>query len=144
MNTKNPHLPTHKGAHTKGPNHWIITRDHFADANERMGTNANAPGVRSRKCPIDPDLTGLTADQAAEKIAKLAKAAGMTLRFRLLADGDSDGELELVYEGYMMPFDRHNENADGFEPQDNFGEGNFGTTTLQYWKPGKGGGWAIL
>ena len=53
-------------------------------------------------------------------------------RFRLL-----DGDNEVYYEG-------RSSDSSSFAPLDDFGEGNAGCTTIQYWEPGKGGGWKDL
>lgn len=73
---------------------------------------------------------------------RIAKGEGR--RFRLV---DDDGE---VYcEGRMLYANEDDtENGPGsdwdFAPQNDYGEGGLGTTEIQYWKPGKGGGWETL
>lgn len=110
---------------TKRRNYWIIDRDLQPMEGEPEGTNCNAKGVMGpRGCPDD--------------------AKALTLRFRLLCDGDSEGQHEVLYEGRMLPWDEQDDDSDGFEPLDNFGRPNAGCTELQYWQPGKGGGWKFL
>lgn len=113
---------------TKRRNYWVITKDNHADASAPIGTNANAVSLMGpRGCPTD--------------------TTPLTLRFRLLVDQDEGEKAEespVIYEGYMLPWDQHDDNSDGFEPLDNFGAPNFGCAFLEYWKPGKGGGWTML
>lgn len=56
-------------------------------------------------------------------------------KFRLLSD-DHDLTAEGIYVG---PDDERM-----FSPLDNYGEGNWGCTIIEYWEPGKGGGWKQL
>lgn len=105
---------------TKTRNHWVITKDYNPTPGAPSGTNANAHGMRSRGCPN-----------------WMLTRPGL-LPFRLL-----DDDANVYYEGVMVPFDEHNDFADGFEPLDNFGEGNAGCTSLEYLDP-KTDCWELL
>lgn len=59
-------------------------------------------------------------------------------KFRLK---DDDGEL--YCEGVFVDL-TPDQRCDGFEPLDNYGTGALGATTIEYWQPGKGGGWKPL
>jgi hypothetical protein len=128
------------------PNHWIITKDLFAqEEGKPIGGGDNSVGVRSPHCPIEPDVSGLDIEQAADAIREAAKAAGMTQRFRLLVDQDEeDEESPVMAEGYMMPLEGDKHDGDGFEPLDDYGEPNWGCITLEYYQNGEGGGWKTL
>jgi hypothetical protein len=114
---------------TKRRNQWVITRTLLDCLDGEAGTRSAGTTL--------PKLMGT--GKTAEEMAAIAKAEGLTLRFRMLDDDD-----QVYYEGYMIPFDQHNDSSDGFEPLDDFGEGNAGCTRLDYWEPGKGGGWTTL
>jgi hypothetical protein len=58
------------------------------------------------------------------------------VRFRLR---DDDGEV--YYEGRFVG---DADSEDGFAPLDDFGGPGAGCTSIQYWKPGAGGGWKTL
>ena len=57
-------------------------------------------------------------------------------KFRLLTD-----DREVCAEGIFVDL---NGKHSGFEPQDDYGEGGLGTTVIQYWESGEGGGWKDL
>jgi hypothetical protein len=132
----------------KGLNHWIITTDFIAD-NEAVtagvACNQHAVGMRSNHCGVPSgfidELTMLanmgTPADAAKRVGAAAGLLGMTQLFRIY-----DDDSVLYYEGYMMPFDTHDERADGFEPLDDFAAPNAGATELRYWTQGKG--WETL
>lgn len=81
---------------------WAITIDFLAEPGSRPGTNANAIGK------YGPRMTTLKYSQIVNH------PEGQ--RFRLY-----DDDLELCYEGVLV-------NGSGFEPQDDFGHPNAGTT----------------
>jgi hypothetical protein len=125
------------GTAIKGLNHWVILKDNHA-------TNCNAVSLCSRHSPT-AHLCGQISDTVT--LAATAREAGMTLRFRLLVDQDEGERAEespVIYEGLMVPFDKHGEDADGFEPLEDFGTPNFGCCYMEYWQAGKGGGWKQL
>lgn len=102
---------------------WVITKDFSPDPDAKPGTNLNAVGV------VGPRF-GLP--YSGEEIQKHPKA----VKFRLCYDASP--RPEVAYEGYMLDEDGE---ASGFEPNDDFGERNVGTTTVQLWEKGR---WATL
>ena len=75
------------------------------------------------------------ASRAGYSRGKVPPETATPQRFRLL---DDDGEV--YYEGILIdPLDR----ASGFEPLD-WAQYDSGCTEIQYWEPGKGGGWRTL
>jgi hypothetical protein len=107
---------------TKPRAQWVITKDMIDDV------PGYAAGTRSAGSTL-PKLKG--EGKTSEEIAKLARAEGMTQRFRLL---DDDGTP--YYEGLMMPFEMFGDEDAVFSPLDDFGRGNAGCTELQYWANG--------
>ena len=123
-----------------GLNAWVITSDFIADnehITEGIGINVHAVGKHSHHCPI-PDFVwdGLPNEakvqdpaRVAAWLATWARDSGLTQLFRLY---DDDGVL--YYEGYMRPLSEiTSDDADGFEPLDDFGGPNAGATELRYW-----------
>lgn len=88
---------------------WMIAKDHIADKDAREGSNLNAKGVTG---PREVELT-------AEEIQKHPDRE----YFKMY---DDDGEL--YYEGYFVGDD----DAEGFEPLDDFGMPNAGCTSIKY------------
>ena len=86
---------------------WIITNDLIADEDAKPGTNCNAVGIRGYNTLRE------TTPQELPRC------------FRIL---DDDGNI--YYEG------KAGRNVD-FEPLDDFGEGNAGASTIQYFINGK-------
>lgn len=94
---------------------WAITKDHIADENAREGSNLNAKGV------IGPRGVKLTAEQIENHPNREY--------FKMY---DDDGEL--YYEGYFVGAD----DAEGFEPLEDFGMPNAGCTGIKYRNPKTG------
>jgi hypothetical protein len=99
---------------------WVITKDTLA---------ASSPAtIKSSEGLCGPRSCHLSrAEIEAHPNAK---------KFRLL-----DDDREVYVEGVMVDLSGH---TSGFEPQDDYGEGALGTTIIQYWQPGAGGGWKDL
>lgn len=101
---------------------WIITKDFGAESLARVLEQPVAEVTAEGT--MGPSTTTLTPEEA--------KALGTRFRMK-----DDDGEV--YYEGYVV------ENPDDPEsilaPLDNYGMPAAGCTTLETWKPGKGGGW---
>lgn len=108
-------------------NWWVIDRDLLAEQNKKDGEQVP-------EAPSYQNAVGLTGPRGCPEDTSV-----LTQRFRIK---DDDGNV--YYEGRMLPFTRHDEDSDGFEPLDQFGRGNAGATDLEYWQPGKGGGWKVL
>lgn len=113
-------------AEVKRRNQWVISKVFLEFMSDEVGTRSAGTTL--------PKLKGT--GKTTKEIATLARAEGMTQRFRML---DDDGQV--YYEGYMVPFEDHDDNSDGFEPLDDFGMPNSGCTELQYWDKT---GWTTL
>lgn len=98
---------------------WIITKEtnYSEDLPSRIG-------VRSFDCPNEIDV---------KNINEVKKH--MPYRFRTLSDDD-----EVDFEGYSSS----NDDDDAFAPLDDLAMPDVGSTSIQYWVSGKGGGWETL
>ncbi len=79
---------------------------------------------------------GVIGPRAATDEHVLLLGSGGGTRFRML---DDDGGV--CYEGKFIGDETGHE---AFAPLDDFGTPNAGCTRIDYWEPGKGGGWKTL
>lgn len=100
---------------------WVITKDHLAEQYPDQKTCVGVSGPRG---------VHLTREQI--------EAHPDGKKFRLL-----DDDREVYVEGVFLDL-TPGKKLDGFEPQDDYGEGGLGTTSIQYFEAGKGGGWKDL
>jgi hypothetical protein len=99
---------------------WVITQDHIFDPafDKTSGVGVSGPS----DSPFSP-----------EEIQQKGT------RFRLL-----DGDGELYYEGVFYAAEDEEDGEADFAPLNDYGLPNAGCTDIQFWHPGKGGGWRIL
>ena len=110
--------------HAIAPYKWQITKALDADLKDCVGVFG--PGNWGGREPSQMAVT-----------QEVAKSKGWDFKkFRM---GDDDGNHYL--EGVIMGNPKV---LQGFEPLDDYGEGGLGCTWIEYWEPGKGGGWKQL
>lgn len=90
---------------------WAITKDHIANPNAEEGTYENAKGL------IGPRGVELSYEEIASHPDR---------EFFKIYDDDG----ELYYDGYFV--ENGDEEADGFEPLEDFGMPNAGATHIKY------------
>lgn len=94
---------------------WAITKDHMPQDDAKEGTNGNAKGIIGPRYGLPLSFDEIVAHPKGQK-------------FRMLND---DGEL--CYSGVFVD---ENGRYDGFQPKDDYGEGNAGCTEIQYLEQG--------
>ena len=95
---------------------FIITADHINAGDDRR--------------------VGVIGPSAISSVLTVRLKAGEGQRFRLIDDDNC-----LCYEGKFLDGP---DVADEFQPLDCFGMPDAGCTRIDYWEPGKGGGWKPL
>lgn len=103
---------------------WIIDRDHLSEESEREGQKRAEPGTND-------NAVGMIGPRSFEGDPE--KVCVHKFRMR-----DDDGVI--YYSGRCS----HNDCERALRPLDDFGMPNAGATTIEYWQPGKGGGWKAL